>query len=98
MEIGKITDGNAVMLSLSGWLNTLAAPALAAAVGEISETNDLVIDLEGLEYISSAGLREIVRAQKKMTGRGSFSIVNVPDGIADILRMTGLYERLNILS
>ncbi len=98
MEIGKTTDGNAVMLSLSGWLDALSAPALAAAVGEVGETCDLVLDLEGLEYLSSMGLREIVRAQRKMSQKGSFTVVRVPQTVADVLRMTGLYGRLNILS
>lgn len=97
MEIGKITDGNAVMLSLSGRLDALSAPALAAAVGEVGETCDLVLDLDGLEYLSSMGIRELVRAQMKMSRGGSFSVVRVPQNVADVLRMTGIYERLNIL-
>ena len=98
MEITKVTDGNAVMLSLSGKLDALTAPALAEAVGEIDEGCDLVLDLDGLDYVSSMGLREIVRAQLKMTPKGSFSVVQVPQSVADVLRMTGLYGRLNILS
>ncbi len=98
MEISKITDENAVMLSLSGRLDTLAAPALAKEIEEIPATCDLVLDLDALEYVSSTGLRELVRAQLKMTKRGSFSLVRVQQGVADVLRMTGLYERLNILS
>lgn len=98
MEITKTTDGNAVMLSVGGALDALTAPAFAEAVGEVSEIADLVLDLQSLEYVSSMGLREIVRAQKKMSGKGSFTIVRVPAEIADVFRMTGLYERLNILS
>lgn len=98
MEITKITDGNAVMLSLGGRLDALAAPALAAAVGELPETCDLVLDLDGLDYISSCGMREVVRAQCKLSAKGSFSIVRVPQTVADVFRMTGLYGRLNILS
>lgn len=98
MEISKITDDTAVMLSLSGRLDALAAPEFAKAMGEIPATCDLVLDLEGLDYVSSAGLRELARAQLKMSKRGSFSIVHVKSGVADVLRMTGLYERLNILS
>ncbi len=98
MEIGKITDGNAVMLSLSGKLDAHSAPALAAAVGEVGERCDLVIDLEGVTYLSSIGLRELVRAERKMAERGTFGMVNTPENVAQTLRMTGLYERLNILS
>ena len=98
MEISKITDGNAVMLSLSGRLDALAAPALAAAVGEIPDVCDLVLDFDMVDYISSMGMREVVRAQKKMSERGSFSVIRVPQTVADVFRMVGLYERLNILS
>ncbi len=98
MEITRTTDGNAVMLSVSGRLDALTAPKLAAAVGQIPDTADLVFDFEGLEYISSCGLREVVRAQKKTDGKGSFLIVRMPVGIEDVFRMTGLFERLNILS
>lgn len=98
MEINKITDGNAVMLSLSGKLDASAAVALSAAVEEVAEDRDLVMDLEGLEYVSSMGLREIVRASLKMSAKGSFSMINVPAQAADALRMTGLYEKLNVLS
>ncbi len=98
MEINKITDGNAVMLSIVGRLDALSAPALAAAVGEVSDNCDLVLDLEGLEYVSSAGLRELARARLKISERGSFTVVHVPETVADVLRMTGLYERLNILA
>lgn len=98
MEIGKIIDGNAVMLSLSGKLDALSAPAFAAAIAEVGERCDLVIDLEGVSYVSSAGLRELVLAERKMAERGSFGMVNTPESVAEVLRMTGLFERLNILS
>lgn len=97
MEITKTTDGNAVMLSVSGSLDALTAPEFAAAVEAVADTSDLVLDFEGLSYISSMGLREVVRAQKKMDGKGSLTLVRVSVAIADVFRMTGLYERFNII-
>ena len=98
MEITKTTDGNAVMLSVSGSLDALTAPQFAAALSEVADSADLVLDFEKLGYLSSMGLREIVRAQKKTDGKGSLTLVRVPLEIADVLRMTGLYERLNIIA
>ncbi len=99
MEIEVTVDENAVMLSLSGWLDALSAPELESAVNRLDQSvTDLVLDFDKLEYVSSAGLRQIVLAQKKMSEKGSFAIVRVPDQIMEVFRMTGLSERLNILS
>lgn len=98
MRITKTEDGNAVMLSVAGRLDARSAPAFAAAIGEIGEACDLVLDFEQLEFISSEGLCEIIRAQKKTEETGSLTLIRVPSGIADVFRMTGLSERLNILS
>lgn len=100
MEISKTVDGTAVMLSLSGWLDTGSAPQLQAAVAEIgAEVKDLVLDFEGVEYVSSSGLREVVLAERKMRrAGGTFTLIRVPLGVMDVFRMTGLDKRLNILS
>lgn len=84
------------MLSLGGRIDALSAPELASAIAETNGCGELVLDFSGVEYISSAGLREVVRARLGMKDKGSFAIVNVPADILDVFRMTGLYERLDI--
>ncbi len=99
VEIVKTRDGTAVMLSLNGWLDTLSAPEFEAALKALdADVTDLVLDFEGLGYISSSGLRQIVLAQRMMSVRGSLTIIGVSEEIADVLRMAGLSERLNIIS
>lgn len=96
MEIIKTVDGAAAMLSLSGKLDASSAPELFRAVEGLNGVTELALDLDGLEYVTSSGLREIVRAQRKMGGKGNLTLVNVPLSVADVFRLTGLYERFNI--
>ncbi len=99
MEIVKTMDGNAAMLSLSGWLDTDGAARLSEALDGLEETvSDLVLDLDGLEYVTSMGLRQLVRAQRKMAQKGSLTIIRASSEVTDVLKMAGIYERLNVLS
>lgn len=98
MTIEKTYDDTAAMFSLSGWLDALSAPQLETALKELdAQITDLVLDCSKLEYVSSAGLRQFALAQKFMQKRGSLTLIHVNGDVADILRMTGLYERLQIL-
>ena len=98
LEIVKTLDGTAAMLSLGGRLDFDGAPLFAAALNELEDSvTDLVLDLEGLDYISSCGLRQIVLAQKKMDERGSLTLIRLQPEVLEVLRMTGLAERLVIL-
>lgn len=93
MTIEKKVTENTVELKLSGWLDTQTAPVLEEALADLKPgTESLVLDLEGLEYISSAGLRQIVAAYKKMNG--SMILANVSEEIMGVIRMTGLDRRL----
>ena len=95
MTILKNANGNETVLTLSGWLDTQTAPELEAAIGALdSSTSSLILDLKELEYISSAGLRQLVAAHKKMNG--NLTIRNVSAEIMDILRMAGFDKRLHI--
>lgn len=95
MTIKKSLDGNTVTLKIEGWLNTQTTPELEKALNELEENiNALVLDLEALEYISSAGIRQIVAAYKKM--KGALTLRHVSPEIMNILRMTGLDKRLHI--
>ena len=60
---------------------------------------NLVLDFEGVRYITSLCLRQLVLAQKKMTAAGgSLTLIRVPQNVREVLRITGLSERLDILS
>ena len=95
MTIEKTVNGNAAQLALIGWLDTKAAPELEEAVSSLGDGVDaLVLDMARLEYISSAGLRQIVAAYKRMNG--ALTLRHVSDEIGNVLRMTGLEKRLKI--
>lgn len=89
MTITKTKDGNTVTLMLDGWLDTLAAPELQKELEAIDEKQEsLVIDLEKLQYISSAGIRQLVAACKKMNGQ--LVIKNTSAELMDIFHVTGI--------
>lgn len=93
MTITKIENGKEVTLSLDGWLDTNSAPQLQEQIDAIGEeTESMVIDMEKLQYISSAGLRQLVAIYKKM--KGQLVICNVSEELMGIFRMTGLDKML----
>ena len=95
MAVQKITNGSEVTLKVDGWLDTQSSPALEKAVAELEGSVEaLVLDLEKLEYISSAGLRQIVAAHKKMNGK--LTLRNVQPDIMSVLTMAGFDKRLHI--
>ena len=88
MTIDKQINGSELTLSLTGRLDTTTAPELEAVIKEnIAGVTNLIIDFAGLEYISSAGLRVILSAQKTMNKQGEMVIRNVNEitGFIDIL-------------
>ena len=96
MTIKKTTDGNTAVLEIDGWLDTQTAPELGAELDVLdASVTELTIDMSALEYISSAGLRQIVAAHKKMNG--NLTIKNVSAEIMDVFNMTGFSKRLNIV-
>ena len=85
------------VIELVGRLDTTTAPVLDETVsGDIGDTKDLVLDLKGLEYISSAGLRVLLGAQKKMQKVGTMKVINVCEEVMDVLEMTGFVDILTI--
>ncbi len=85
------------ILQIAGRLDTITAPSLDKTINEdISDTKNLVFDLKDLEYISSAGLRVLLGAQKKMQKIGSMKVINVCEEIMEIFEMTGFVDILVI--
>jgi len=80
-----------------GRLDTITAPVLEKAIGEnVDCIENLILDMHGLEYISSAGLRILLGAQKKMQKVGSMKLVGVCEEVMEILEMTGFADILVI--
>ena len=85
------------VIEVSGRLDTVTAPALDKTINEdIGDTKNLVLDVKGMEYISSAGLRVLLSAQKKMQKIGSMKVKNVCEEVMDVLEMTGFADILVI--
>lgn len=90
MEINnKLEDGKTIV-TVSGRVDTTTAPELDAALQGLAGTETLVLDLAGVPYMSSAGLRSLLTAQKKMTaGGGSMVVVNIQPVVKEVLDITG---------
>ena len=95
IEIKKNQDET--IIEVVGRLDTITAPALDKTIREdIGDTQHLVLDVKGMEYISSAGLRVLLAAQKKMQKIGSMKVINVCDEVMDVFEMTGFADILVI--
>lgn len=96
MTIKKTVNENTALLEIEGWLDTQTAPELGAVLDELYPmVTEIILDMNALEYISSAGLRQILAAHKKMNG--SLTIKNVSAEVMDIFNMTGFSEFLHIV-
>ena len=97
LQIHKTTENAKTTLVPEGRLDTLTAPELESAIeASLDGTQELVLDLEKLEYISSAGLRVLLIAQKKMSKRGEMKLIHVSDTIMEIFDVTGFTDILTI--
>lgn len=97
MNIEKVCNDNEVTLKVSGRLDTTTAPSLEAAVTEtVAACEALVLDFAGLEYISSAGLRVILKAQKIMAAKNGMKLLHVNETIMEIFEITGFSDILTI--
>ena len=85
-----------VTLRITGRLDTTTSPNLDSVINELPEdTKELVFDMSGVEYISSAGIRVLLRAYKKMNfNQGKTRIENVNDIVREVFEMTGLLQML----
>ena len=85
------------ILEIVGRLDTITAPALDKTIHEdIPDTKHLVLDITGVEYISSAGLRVLLAAQKKMQKIGSMKVPGVRQEVMEVFEMTGFADILVI--
>ncbi len=97
MTINKTAEAGKLTISLEGRLDTGTAPQLEAELkSSLDGVTTLVLDFAGLEYISSAGLRVLLGAQKVMAKQGGMVIRNVNEVISEVFEVTGFVDILNI--
>ena len=97
MNIEINRNAEETVIKLVGRLDTTTAPALDKTINEdIKDTKNLVLDLKGIEYISSAGLRVLLGAQKKMLKVGSMKVKNVCEAVMEVFEITGFADVLVI--
>ena len=98
MEIIKTNNGPALTLAVIGRLETTTAPELEKVIKEeLTDVTDLTLDFDKLEYISSAGLRVLLTAQKMMHKQGSMKIVNANKIVREIFDITGFSDILSVI-
>ena len=97
MTIKIKKNASELILEVTGRLDTITASALEKTINENLEgVKNLVLDLKSLEYISSAGLRVLLSAQKKMEQIGSMKVINVCELVMEVFEITGFADILSI--
>lgn len=97
MKIEKTINGNELRVALEGRLDTNTAPELEEALkADLNGITSLILDLKNLEYISSAGLRVLLSAQKIMNKQGSMTVTGANAVVMEVFEVTGFIDILNI--
>ena len=97
MTLNINKNENTATIEIVGRLDTVTAPALDKMIAEeLDGVSALTLDMNALEYISSAGLRVILTAQKKMQKIGSMKLIGVCEAVMEVFEMTGFADILTI--
>lgn len=97
MTLNKNLDGTKLTIEIIGRLDTTTAPQLEEEItASIGGINKLVLDFGQLEYISSAGLRVLLKSQKAMSRQGKMVIVNASETIREVFELTGFMDILTL--
>ena len=97
MTIEIKRNANDTVIEIAGRLDTITAPVLENTINEnIGSIQNLILDLKGLEYISSAGLRVLLATQKKMKQIGGVKLINVCESVMEVFEITGFADILTI--
>jgi anti-sigma B factor antagonist len=97
LNIKKTIENEALTVFLEGRLDTVTAPELESALQEsLADVNSLILDFEGLDYISSAGLRVLLSTEKQMMAKDGMKVRKVNEPIMEIFEVTGFSEILTI--
>ena len=97
MIINKKKDGTTLTLAVQGRLDTTTAPELEKEIKTgLDGVTELIMDFEDLDYISSAGLRVLLSAQKAMSKQGSMKVIHVKELVMEVFEVTGFADILTI--
>ena len=97
MTITKTFENGTATFALEGWLDTAASPELGAEIDALTEASAIILDFANVEYMASAGLRQIIATHKKAVSlNAKFSVINVSPEVMDIFKMTKINEKLDI--
>ncbi|MBR1737624.1 MAG: STAS domain-containing protein [Firmicutes bacterium] len=97
MTINKVQENEKLTVELEGRLDTTTAPQLEAEIkSSLENVKELVFDIKKLEYISSAGLRVLLTAQKTMNKQGKMTVTGASETVMEIFEVTGFVDILNI--
>ena len=97
MTITKALDGDTLTVKIDGWLDTMTAPEFHEAVQDLQGAENVILDFEGVEYISSAGLRETVALFRTVSAQGgTFCLRRVAPAVTDVFTLTGFNRKFEI--
>ncbi len=97
MQTTLVKEGSKLTIAVSGRVDTTTAPELEKAVFESTDgITELVLDLKEMSYISSAGLRVLLKSEKAMKAQGKMTLINVNNEVMEIFDMTGFSDILTI--
>ena len=97
MEIRKEIDKDTLTIIISGWIDTLTAPVFHDEVQDLDAAKNVILDFSEVEYISSAGLSEVVALFRRVVSDGGeFLIRDVSRSVMDVFSLTGFDKKINI--
>ena len=97
MTISKKADGDKLIISLDGRLDTLTAPDLEKEVQKsLNGVGELIFDFEKLEYISSAGLRVLLAIERMMSDQGTMKVINANEIVREVFEVTGFSDIITV--
>lgn len=97
MQINYNKEANKLTVAPEGRIDTATAPEFERVLGEILEgVSDLVLDMTKVEYVSSAGLRVILKVQKVMFSQGKMKLIGVNESVMEVFEITGFSNILKI--
>lgn len=99
MTIQQIKDNGKITFVLDGWLDTMSSPELGKDIEEISSATEIVLDFDKVEYMASAGLRQVVACNKKAKDlNAKFSVINANAETMSIFKLTGIDKKITIIA
>ncbi|MCQ2058792.1 MAG: STAS domain-containing protein [Bacteroidaceae bacterium] len=97
MKIITTNQNGIVTIKPTGWLDTISSPDLGKAIDEIDNADSIVLDFENVEYMSSAGLRQVLAAHKKAKSLdATFSVTNICPDVMSIFQMTNIDQKIDL--